>query len=71
MSLTIVVARAANGCIGKDGKLPWNIPEDSTEKVLTTFWATLTSAPTMEAISTFFSTGKSARRLAFQFEEYL
>lgn len=28
MSLTIVVARAANGCIGKDGKLPWNIPED-------------------------------------------
>lgn len=50
--------------------ISWD-PEDSTEKVLTTFWATLTSAPTMEAISTFFSTGKSARRLAFQFEEYL
>lgn len=28
MSLTIVLARAANGCIGKNGTLPWNIPED-------------------------------------------
>jgi dihydrofolate reductase len=28
MSLTLIVAKAANGCIGKDGQLPWSIPED-------------------------------------------
>src|ERR1043165_1480465 len=26
--VTIVAAVAANGCIGKDGGLPWRIPED-------------------------------------------
>jgi dihydrofolate reductase len=26
--VTIVVARAANGVIGRDGSLPWHIPED-------------------------------------------
>ncbi len=26
--VTIVAAVAANGCIGKDGDLPWRIPED-------------------------------------------
>lgn len=26
--ITIVVARARNGVIGRDGKLPWHLPED-------------------------------------------
>ncbi len=26
--ITLVVARARNGVIGRDGKLPWHIPED-------------------------------------------
>ena len=26
--IVLVVARAANGVIGRDGKLPWHIPED-------------------------------------------
>lgn len=26
--ITLVVARAENGVIGRDGKLPWHIPED-------------------------------------------
>ncbi|HEU4620840.1 MAG TPA: dihydrofolate reductase [Burkholderiaceae bacterium] len=28
MRLTIVVARAANGVIGRDNALPWHVPED-------------------------------------------
>lgn len=26
--VTLIVARAENGVIGRDGKLPWNLPED-------------------------------------------
>lgn len=28
MSFTLIAAVAKNGCIGQNGKLPWNIPED-------------------------------------------
>ena len=28
MSITIIAAVAENGCIVKDGKLPWHLPED-------------------------------------------
>lgn len=28
MSITLIVARASNGVIGKDGGLPWHIPAD-------------------------------------------
>ncbi len=28
MTVSIIVAASANNVIGKDGKLPWNIPED-------------------------------------------
>lgn len=28
MSLSLIAALASNNCIGKGGKLPWNIPED-------------------------------------------
>lgn len=28
MSLFLIYARAANGCIGKDGDLPWRLPAD-------------------------------------------
>ena len=28
MSVFLIYARAANGCIGKDGELPWHLPAD-------------------------------------------
>jgi len=35
--VTIVIARAENGVIGRDGKLPWHLPEDLKRfKALTT-----------------------------------
>ena len=30
--ITLVAAVARNGCIGKDGTLPWRIPEDMQRK---------------------------------------
>jgi dihydrofolate reductase len=28
MKLSLIVAKAANGCIGRDNKLPWYLPGD-------------------------------------------
>ncbi len=36
MKLNMILARAANGVIGKDGKLPWRLPEDMAHFVRTT-----------------------------------
>ncbi len=37
MRVTIVVARARNGVIGRDNALPWHLPEDLKHFKATTF----------------------------------
>ena len=49
--ITLVVARADNGVIGRDGKLPWHIPEDLKRfKALTTGTAMVMGRKTFESL---------------------
>lgn len=49
--ITLVVARAQNGVIGKDGKLPWHIPADLKRfKALTMGSAMLMGRKTFESL---------------------
>ncbi len=51
MSITIVAAISKNNCIGKQGKLPWNIPEDMKRvKKLTTGKVIIMGRKTWESI---------------------
>jgi len=49
--ITLIVARAANGVIGKDGKLPWHIPADLKRfKALTMGGAMIMGRKTFEGL---------------------
>jgi dihydrofolate reductase len=49
--ITLVVARAQNGVIGRDGKLPWHIPADLKRfKALTTGSAMVMGRKTFESL---------------------
>jgi dihydrofolate reductase len=49
--VTIVIARAANGVIGRDGKLPWHIPADLKRfKALTMGTAMVMGRKTFESL---------------------
>lgn len=51
MSLSLVVAVSANNCIGKDGALPWHIPEDIAHfKALTLHKTVLMGRKTWESL---------------------
>ncbi len=49
--ITLIAAIAENRCIGKDGKLPWNLPEDMAHfKALTTGKTVLMGRKTWESL---------------------
>ncbi|HEX8194252.1 MAG TPA: dihydrofolate reductase [Allosphingosinicella sp.] len=49
--VTIVIARAENGVIGKDGTLPWHIPEDLKRfKALTTGTSMIMGRKTFDSL---------------------
>lgn len=51
MALSLIAALAQNNCIGKDGKLPWSIPEDMQHfKDITTGHVVLMGRKTWESI---------------------
>ena len=51
MKLSIIVAAARNGVIGKDGKIPWHIPEDMKHfKEITTGHIVIMGRKTYESI---------------------
>jgi len=51
MQTTIIVARSKNGVIGKDGDLPWHLPEDLKRfKSLTTDHAIIMGRKTWDSI---------------------
>jgi dihydrofolate reductase len=50
-SVTFVVARAANGIIGKDGRLPWHLPADLRHfKAVTTGTAMIMGRKTFDSL---------------------
>ena len=49
--INLIVARAANGVIGNDGKLPWHIPADLKRfKALTMGGAMIMGSKTFESL---------------------
>lgn len=49
--ISLVVARAANGVIGRDGKLPWRLPSDMRHfRELTTGYTVLMGRRTFESL---------------------
>jgi dihydrofolate reductase len=49
--VTIVIARAENGVIGRDGKLPWHLPEDLKRfKALTTGTSMIMGRKTFDSL---------------------
>lgn len=51
MNIYLIAAVAKNGCIGKDGKIPWHIPEDlKTFRTLTTGSVVIMGRRTFDSI---------------------
>ncbi len=51
MNINIIYARAANGVIGKDGVMPWHLPEDLAHfKRLTQGWPVIMGRKTWDSL---------------------
>ena len=51
MNINMIIARAANGVIGKNGALPWHLPEDMAHfKRLTLGWPVIMGRKTWDSL---------------------